>query len=580
MVPAGTEPSPSTTSPTQPMATTTRDIIAQNQRERAARNSLGIQDQHPQLPTISQPAEPPSMTSTGSAARYTTSSFGSIPFPTGQASGSSSDTLWSETAQSMAENRAREQATRFLEQLQATRARQERINQLSSQLHGNAEQVHAARMNIQLSSQNPAAPIPHNQLSQQTSSQQNGAVQASAPEVYILNSPEGPYAVLLNNGGVYTSLPVGQPASLSTGTNSAETPTESLSNLVTAHFPVGGVQPASSQPFATNDFGATEDTDFLERWRQDGQRRQFELRQRYVQLRQQHERVQEQLALRRMQDARRVIPWARHPDPQGAAAIFQAIWPHLWLVIRLVLLMLWFTSGLGWSWTRWCGVVAVLLAIIVINSGLLNGRLENAWQPVRQHLERLLPLADHAQANAAGGAVPPAAAPGGANNRQGQVPPAADRQNARAAPDPREAAERMVAARREANANWLLDQVRRVERAGLLFLASIAPGVAERHIAHIEAEARAERQRREAAEAEAAAAAAAAAAATATSDAAEAENVSSTEGEDQVSDKPLAPTHGISTTAAGDEAEEQGARQEIPNNDIQGEVAAQQTQCA
>jgi hypothetical protein len=39
-----------------------------------------------------------------------------------------------------------------------------------------------------------------------------------------------------------------------------------------------------------------------------------------------------------------------------------------------------------------------------------------------------------------------------------------------------------------------MDQVRRVERAGLLFLASIAPGVAERHIAHLEAEVERQRQ--------------------------------------------------------------------------------------
>jgi regulator of protease activity HflC (stomatin/prohibitin superfamily) len=45
--------------------------------------------------------------------------------------------------------------------------------------------------------------------------------------------------------------------------------------------------------------------------------------------------------------------------------------------------------------------------------------------------------------------------------------------------------------------------LRQIERASLLFLASIAPGVAEGHIANLEAEARAERQRLEA-EAEAA----------------------------------------------------------------------------
>lgn len=44
--------------------------------------------------------------------------------------------------------------------------------------------------------------------------------------------------------------------------------------------------------------------------------------------------------------------------------------------------------------------------------------------------------------------------------------------------------------------SWFTAQVRRIERAGLLFLASIAPGVAERHIANLEAETRAEEARR------------------------------------------------------------------------------------
>lgn len=68
-------------------------------------------------------------------------------------------------------------------------------------------------------------------------------------------------------------------------------------------------------------------------------------------------------------------------------------------------------------------------------------------------------------------------------------------------PNPAETAARLVRERRAANGNWLMTQARRLERAGILFLASIAPGVAERHIAQLEAEARAERQRQEAAEA-------------------------------------------------------------------------------
>ena len=52
--------------------------------------------------------------------------------------------------------------------------------------------------------------------------------------------------------------------------------------------------------------------------------------------------------------------------------------------------------------------------------------------------------------------------------------------------------------------------MRRVERAGILFLASFAPGVAERHIQQLEERERAERRAAEEARAAAAAAAAAA----------------------------------------------------------------------
>ncbi len=111
-----------------------------------------------------------------------------------------------------------------------------------------------------------------------------------------------------------------------------------------------------------------------------------------------------------------------------------------------------------------------------------------------------MPLADHNQA----GAPQAAAAPAAAQNNGAE--PAAAATLGPAEPDPAQAAVRLVEHRRNANANWLMDQVRRAERAGLLFLASIAPGVAERHIAHLEAQVRAERERRQAAEEAAAAA--------------------------------------------------------------------------
>jgi len=147
-------------------------------------------------------------------------------------------------------------------------------------------------------------------------------------------------------------------------------------------------------------------------------------------------------------------------------------------------------------------MVAIAIVVFVLNTGVLNEIAGQIWDPFRQHLEGLLPLADPNQRQQ------PAQVP------VQQAGPNADAsQRRQGEPDPADAARRLMAERRNNNANWFLDQVRRVERASLLFLASIAPGVAERHIAHLEAQERAERQRREAAEAEAAAAAAAAAAA-------------------------------------------------------------------
>lgn len=84
--------------------------------------------------------------------------------------------------------------------------------------------------------------------------------------------------------------------------------------------------------------------------------------------------------------------------------------------------------------------------------------------------------------------------------QEGDNNPAAQDGRRRLEPDPAQTAARLVEQRRNDNGHWLLDQIRRLERAGLLFLASIAPGVAERHIANMEAAERAERERQEAAE--------------------------------------------------------------------------------
>ncbi|KAM7215113.1 ubiquitin family protein, partial [Rhypophila decipiens] len=198
-----------------------------------------------------------------------------------------------------------------------------------------------------------------------------------------------------------------------------------------------------------------------------------------------------------------------HPNNPGAGALVAAAWPHVWLIIRLVVFVWWFTSGDA-SWSRWIAMITIAIIVFVVNTGILDGMVNQIWNPVRRHLEGLLPLGD---VNPPQLRQPPPGFPPDPNDRDAPAIPAVRLDAPAQAPDPARVAARLVAQRRRDNTGWLLEQVRRLERAGLLFLASIAPGVAERHIAHLEAQERAaERQRREAEEAAARAAEAAAAA--------------------------------------------------------------------
>ncbi|KAI1749751.1 hypothetical protein F4782DRAFT_294200 [Xylaria castorea] len=187
-------------------------------------------------------------------------------------------------------------------------------------------------------------------------------------------------------------------------------------------------------------------------------------------------------------------------NPQIHAIRMVQIWPHIWMIIRLALFIWWFTSPTS-SWSRWITVVSIAVTLFIVNTGVLNPFAEQIWIPLRRHLENLIPLAADVQ------------------GRQQQRPAAGNAQGGDANvanparlrhPDPADAAMRLVQQRHQGNANWLLNQARRLERAGILFIASLAPGLAERHIAQVEAEAHAERQRQQEAEATAATAAEAA----------------------------------------------------------------------
>ncbi|KAK0651744.1 hypothetical protein B0T16DRAFT_454172 [Cercophora newfieldiana] len=329
---------------------------------------------------------------------------------------------------------------------------------------------------------NPGANVPHPTQSQ---SQTNTTQPAAQPEVYILSSPTGPRGLLIHSGSEMYVTPA-----------APRQPNPYLYNILPQHMRQPPVPPQAW----SSQVQAPQQQPYQQQAQEQGPlqaQAQNQAAPHLVGVRGGQQEVAQQIPV--------VRPLQGHPNNPGAGAFVAAAWPHVWLLIRLVVFVWWFTSN-DPSWSRWFTMVAIAIGVFILNTGMLNGLANQAWDPFRQHLEGLIPLA--------------------APNQQAQ-PPQAQRQAqpgaAPAEPNPAQTAARLVAERRRANGHWLLDQVRRVERASLLFLASIAPGVAERHIAHLEAQERAERQRREAEEAAAIAAAAAAAAA------AEAEN--SPEGE-------------------------------------------------
>ncbi|KAK0739700.1 hypothetical protein B0T21DRAFT_346986 [Apiosordaria backusii] len=167
-----------------------------------------------------------------------------------------------------------------------------------------------------------------------------------------------------------------------------------------------------------------------------------------------------------------------HGNPGGWVV---AAWPTLWLLIRLAAFAFWFSYS-NPSWERWLSLGIASLILLAFHTGILNTLINEVFQPIREHIENLMRNPE-------------------AQNQQGPVQnaPVGAGQDGNPNPNPVETARRLVAQRRNANGNWLRDQARWLERAGILLLASLAPGVTERRIQLLELGARAERLAAEAA---------------------------------------------------------------------------------
>lgn len=329
-----------------------------------------------------------------------------------------------------------------------------------------------------------------------------GATPGPGQEVYILSSPEGPRALLVNNSTAETYY---TPRLSSRRSLPRMNPMMGMSSDYQRYSPGSeAARPAIQQPNPLRYQLPPPIAQQLQTLQPQPQAYQQAQAQAQVQMpvpnAQQHPHAppppaEGQPAVQAQMGQNPGHPQINHPLV-AVLAFLHGFWPHAWLVARLAFFVYIFTSP-GASWSRWLTILGVALFIFILSTGALNGVVaEHIMRPVGRHLDNILPALD------------------GGQRRENAQRPGANQQGPQAAgpnPEPRPAqmADRLLN-ERQAREGWFTGQFRRIERASLLFLASIAPGVAERHIAHLEAEAA--RARREAEEAARAAAEAAEAA--------------------------------------------------------------------
>ncbi|KAL5598994.1 hypothetical protein BROUX41_003688 [Berkeleyomyces rouxiae] len=153
--------------------------------------------------------------------------------------------------------------------------------------------------------------------------------------------------------------------------------------------------------------------------------------------------------------------------------LLNVLWSEVWFVLRLVIFVWWFAGGSSNPY-RWFGALSMAVVFIALNAGLFEGTGRMLWT---NFVGGIMPLID-----AHGRPANAQDAPTGPAQPAGQVPP-----------DPAALAGRLQRRAQREQATWLINTARRLERGLMIFVASLAPGLAEGHIANVEAEA--ERQR-------------------------------------------------------------------------------------
>ena len=272
---------------------------------------------------------------------------------------------------------------------------------------------------------------------------------------YLLSSPNGPQAILYSpQHGTYTSTI--QP----TPTRTTQQPTQQTQ------------QPGEAQP----DPAAREAA---------------------------HRFIQD-VAAQRLAGAQ-AIAAGRDPALQEPLAPLQPFMAHFWLLLR-ILIFSYFLLGSDMSYAKMLMLAGIGFAFWAFRLGILGN--EEIMNQARRWWAGVVGLPERPREQAAGqnGQQPPqleqrqdqAAVAGQAGAAQ---PAEAQQQRAQQRmPTPEEVAQRLINENGDQNRGWLREQIRPVERAVALFVASLWPGIGEAHV-RAQRELR-EQEERRAAEAE------------------------------------------------------------------------------
>lgn len=305
-----------------------------------------------------------------------------------------------------------------------------------------------------------------------SSDRETPATTSSAPNtVYMLSSPSGPQALLMTSTGdlFSTSQPSFAPAWRANpfATNPASQSIRALESNGNASSPSSahsssstglnnGMSPVNGQP--PNQI-----------------QRQHRHHHHHHNHNHNHDRVQApQAAANPIQDLLRLLV------PLGG---------HAWLLVRLLGFMYFFTAGIGLRRTLLLGIGGLVL--FILQTGALRPWVMHIWDPVRRHIEGLLPVPAVPQPQGAAAAAAPEAQRGPGNTpgtstatgaAQATVQNSTVTTRASVTPDPAETAARLLADRQTPYLALARDYARRVERGVALFVGSLVPGFGERHI--------------------------------------------------------------------------------------------------